>query len=139
MRIRGLEAEAGQDAHRLRLELVAAELLEAGGDLRVLVEQPLLLVGLGVLQASLDLPQPIAQRGDALGAAQHVIEHRLGLGDRVHDVLGQVADPGASWPRDRALVGLAVTEHDVEERGLAHAVAAHERDTAARGHLERDP
>ena len=76
--------------------------------------------------SSLDLRPP----------GQHLVEHRAvpPLGD----LLGQVADGQVLGPVHLAAVGLGRAEDDLEQRGLAGAVPAHERDPPPGRSLERD-
>ncbi len=116
------EPEAAEDASGLGLELVAAELFVAALQLAIRGEGGLVAVAelrFEGLEFVLDLEH-------LTGAPHHLVEDRTLPG--VEQFLGQVADDGALLSRHRPLVGLAEADDDLEQRRLAHAVAAHQRD-----------
>ena len=118
----GLEAQAVQDAAHLGLDGVAAEVLvgvtgaSRGGEL---------LVGGIVAELGLELAQALL-RLQHLDLGRHdLVEH--GEISHLDRFLLQVADTGALGEQDAPLVGVLLAGDDVEQRGLAGAVGADER------------
>ncbi len=118
----GPEAEAAEDAFGLGLQGVAAELLEAGLHLAVLVEH----AGVTLGQAAFQVLEALVQLGQRAAAVEGLVEHRALRVDRL--VLGEVADAQVGRTVDLARVGSLQADHDLQQGGLAHAVGADERD-----------
>ena len=121
------EAEAGQDAPRLRLEAVAAERLEPMLEPAVLVHQLGELVVVGrLLELLLDVAHAPLDAAHLAGAGEHVGERRppAALGD----LLAQVADDRVPGSRDRSAVGGLVAGDQLEQRRLAGAVRSDDRE-----------
>ena len=143
VRITGGEAESCEDLAGLGLDAVPAERLEAvlrgavgiqgrGVGLGVRIRT----VGAGGRHLVRESHQLLFQLGDVGGAAQDLVDDRS-----VHlfgQLLGQVPDAGVLADVDRSGVRLLVPDDDLQQSGLADAVAPHERHTATGHQLEGD-
>src|SRR5262249_25510772 len=130
----GREAEAGEDDLRARLELVAAELLEARLHLAVPLDDAVEIVA-GLGHAALEVVELGAELGDLAGAGGGVGERRAA--GELADVLAEIADGGTARALDRAVVGLLLAGDEAKDRRLAGAVRSDEPDLLAGVELER--
>ena len=118
-----------------RLEGVAAQLLEPRLGLAVGREDPVVLGAGGRGDAVGEVVEGGLEVADVLGAGQHLLDHRAGR--MVRQLLGQVADAQVLRAVDLARVGRADPDEDLDQRGLALAVAADERGPTARRQSDR--
>jgi hypothetical protein len=79
--------------------------------------------------------QLVLQVGDVGRAPQHLGDD--GPLDLLGQLLGQVADAAAPGDVDLTRIGLLQADDDLQDRGLADAVAADERDPPARHQPDR--
>ena len=109
-----MEAEAGEDLPRARLERVAAQLVEAGLRLPEALDELVELVAAGgVGQGVLERVELLGRLGDLAGAG-----HRLGYDApplHLADVLAEVPDGDAAIDGDRPSVRLLLL-HDHAKR-----------------------
>ena len=121
------EGEAAEDALGFRLELVAAEL-------RVLAERVVGLLGIGRASA-----RTIGEDAHELAVLRRdgAREFKDGLVAGGGGFLRQVAERGVLVEDDAAGVGLAGAEDDGEQRRLARAVRADQRDALAEVDAQR--
>ena len=119
---------------------VAAEGLEPVLGLAVGLERLVVGVGVGIGAADAGLghvdrePVELLLQIDQVGGApEDLVEDRAV--DLLGQLLGQVPDPGVLADVHLAVVGLLDADDDLEDRGLADAVAADERDTSTRHQL----
>ena len=128
-----VEAEAVQHLARLRLELVAAEVVVLLLHLAEALEDPVHLVGARRVATSRAArsssswcrsPEPAA-------AGDRLVEHRAAR--HLLDVLAEVADGQLLRDRDLALVGRLLAHDHAEERRLAGAVRARRGRPSRRG------
>jgi iron complex transport system ATP-binding protein len=118
------EAEAGQHPLRLGPQGVAPELLEAGLGLAVGGQQLVVLGVVGDGEPVGEVLEAVGEAGDVRGAGEGLVEHRALLCGV--QVLGEVPDAQVLGAVDLARVGLLRAHQDLEQRGLAQAVAADE-------------
>ncbi len=137
------EPEAVEHPSGLGLDAVAAEGLEAV--LHLAVGGQCVLVGVVVLVRSArpgrcdvrgQAGELVLEVGDVRRAAHHLLDD--GAIDLLGELLGQVADPAALGDVHLTGVGALQADDDLQDRGLAHAVAADERDPSSRHQPERD-
>ena len=141
----GREAQPRQHLVDLALVLVAAQRAVTLQQLVVLVEQPLIGVGVGALgQLALERPQPGLQLHELGLGLEHRLEERLPVRARALSVgieiglLGQVAQAQRAGPPDLPVVGLLQPGEEPQERALARAVRADQRDPVAPRDPQRD-
>ena len=135
-----LKSETGENLAGVGLEGVAAHRLVLALDLAVLGEQR--VVGVGVRRSvrvgdrSFEPMEFLGQVGHLAGAGQHLFEHRTSGG--VDEILRQVAEGHVLGFGDRAPIGFGIADEDLDQRRLARAVAADERDASPRRQLQGD-
>ena len=78
----------------------------------------------------------MVHRGEILARRHHLVED--GLGDRFRRILGEVADAQSALPFDLAGGRLERAADERQQRGLARAVGADDRDALACFDAERD-
>ena len=113
------EAEAGENFRRPARRAVGADFRQPTVD----VAHPL---GIGGLQL-------VQQRGALLVGGQHRVDQRHG-GGRMF--LIDRADAGLLRIADLAVAGVQLVEDQLEQRGLAHAVASDQADLGAHGYAD---
>ena len=118
----GREAESVQDAMGLGLQGVPAQLLEARPGLAVPLEDPLVVGVVDVAESILEMVEATGQLDEMLGAGDGLLEHRA-LAVTL-EVLREVAHAQILRAMDLTDVGLVQSDEDLEQRGLADAVAA---------------
>ena len=110
------EAEPAEDALGLGLEGVAAERLEAGLDVAVLLEHALVARG----EPGLEVLQAVMELGQGAAPVQGLVEDGPRGDDRL--VLGEVADLEVGRAVHLTGVGQLLAHDDLQEGRLAHAV-----------------
>ena len=130
------KAQAAQDLLGAGVQLVSAEALVAVLRHAVALEQgvelrPVLCLG----DLGLHIGEAVLERADLVGRVDDLGKRAL-LAREVRLLL-EVADGGVTGERDGALVRALLAHQDLEKRGLAGAVGAHEAPPLARVELER--
>jgi len=133
--IRLFETDAAQHPLHFRVQRVAIGVLVVVLQLRVFLEDAVVIGAGGVGEIVLDRAHFLLDGQDFRKRRLHVIEQRHPLFGI--EVLADVPDREARSANDLAAVGLFLFEQKFEERGLPRAVAADESDFLARIMLPR--
>jgi hypothetical protein len=126
--VRGLEAETGEHRLGAALVIVTALVIPALARRRVVVEDPLVTVALRIGGAELLLEAPAVGLDDAqlVEGVQRRSAHRAPRGRDA--ILRQVTDAAPLGHGDGAVVGLLEAGNHAQQRRLAGAVGADQRD-----------
>jgi hypothetical protein len=130
------QAQASQDRLNAILQVIAASVLEAGGNLAILLQQarqPLLITcAHGLLQLTHTLLQP-AQMSHRL---QNQILYAATI--KIRHALRQIAWLNGRTIRKRTLVRLLLAHQQAQQSRFAHAIRPNQPDTLARVHHKAD-
>jgi hypothetical protein len=124
------EPEAGEDLARLRLQRVAAQIVEARLHGAEALEQRVHLVAVGGIgQRLFEFLELRGDLGHRAGAGHHLGDD--GAPRHLADVLAEVADRDVAFDRDLPVVGCLLPHDHAEDRRLARAVRPDQADLLA--------
>ena len=130
-----VETQSGEHLAGLGFERIAAHCREPPLHLSVF-GQNRVLIGGRILHLGFEPVETFLHVGELACARDHFFDH--GSGSGVDEILRQVSELHVARLGDLPLIGFAVANEDLDERGLAGAVATHQSDASTSGEFEGD-